>query len=307
MNMEDTANTGALDVLRNALAQRISRWTRDNRGLDSAIPGLRLAMYEAPTAPMSGIYEPSICLVVQGAKRVLLGGEEYVYDANHYLVTSVGLPVVANVVEASKEVPLLGLVLKVDLRVVAQLMVNSRLPVARGKQSGRGMIVSEVCVSLLDAFKRLVDLLDQPEDIPILAPLIHKEILYRLLVGEQGPRLRQIASSGSHGSQIARALDWLRNNYAQQLKIEALAKQLGMSTSTFHHHFRALTTMSPLQYQKKIRLLEARRLMLTEQQDATSAALRVGYESPSQFSREYRRQFGAPPLRDIKKLQEMAL
>jgi AraC-like DNA-binding protein len=166
------------------------------------------------------------------------------------------------------------------------------------------MAVSKVSLPLLNAFQRLVDLLDQPEDIPILAPLLHKEILYRLLVSEQGPRLRQIASTGSHSNQIARAIDWLRENYAQQLKIDSLAKDIGMSASTFHHHFRSVTAMSPLQYQKRMRLQEARRLMLTEQQDATSAAIQVGYESPSQFSREYKRQFGAPPLRDIKMLQE---
>jgi AraC-like DNA-binding protein len=252
------------------------------------------------------MYDPCLCLVAQGAKRVMLGDEEYVYDANHFLITSVGLPVVSNVVEASKDAPLLGLALQIDLRLAAQLMVDSNLPTPRTPQCGRGIAVSEVSAPLLSAFQRLLDLLDQPEDIPILAPLLHKEILYRLLVGDQGPRLRQIASAGSHGNQIVRAVDWLKENYAQQLKIEGLAKQIGMSTSTFHHHFRAMTAMSPLQFQKWLRLHEARRLMLTESQDATSAALQVGYESPSQFSREYRRQFGAPPLRDIRKLQEMA-
>ncbi len=305
MSDTSTANSEVLSASRRELATRIARWTEKNHRFEPEIPGLRLVRYEAPTEPMSGIYDPSLCLVVQGAKRVILEEDEYVYDANHYLVTSVGLPVVANVVEASPEVPLLGLVLEIDLRIVAQLMVDSSLPVANTKQSGRGMAVSEVCLPLLNAFLRLVDLLEHPEDTPILAPLIHKEIIYRLLTGEQGPRIRQIASSGSHSSQIARAMDWLRLNYAQQLKVEHLARQIGMSTSTFHHHFRAMTAMSPLQYQKKMRLLEARRLMLTEQQDATSAAIQVGYESPSQFSREYRRQFGAPPLRDIKKLQEM--
>ncbi len=306
MTRENMAEADALSAPRRALAKHIYRWTDKAHRLETDIPGLLLVRYEAPTEPMNGVYEPSICLVVQGAKQVILEEEEYIYDANHYLITSVGLPVVANVVEASREVPLLGMVLRVDLRIVAQLMVDSGLPVVNTKQSGRGMAISEVSLPLLGAFQRLAELMDHPEDIPILAPLLQKEILYRILVGEQGPRLRQIASSGSHGSQIAQAMDWLRDNYAQQLKVENLARQIGMSTSTFHHHFRAMTAMSPLQYQKKMRLLEARRLMLTEQQDATSAAIRVGYESPSQFSREYRRQFGAPPLRDIKKLQEMA-
>ncbi len=307
--MEDPMHTiptggDALNALRQTLASAIARQTEENHRLETPVPGLLLVRYEAPTEPMSGVYDPSFCLVAQGAKRVMLEGEEYIYDANNCLLTSMGVPVVANVVEASKDVPLLGAVLKLDLRLVSQLMVDSNLPSPRTAQSGRCIALDEVSAPLLEAFLRLVRLLDTPEDIPILAPLVQKEIMYRLLMSEQGPKLRQIATSGSQGSQISRAIDWLRENYAQQLKIEHLARQIGMSPSTFHHHFRALTAMSPLQYQKKMRLLEARRLMLTEQQDATTAAIQVGYESPSQFSREYRRQFGAPPLRDIRKLQE---
>lgn len=295
-----------ISTARSALARQIARWTEKEHILESHVPGLLLVRYEAPTEPMSVLYEPCICLVAQGAKRVLLGDEEYVYDANHYLITSVGLPVVTNVITASKETPLLGLVLKLDLRVVSRLMVDSNLPVSRVHQSGRGLAVSEVSEPLLNCFERLLDLLDSPEDIPILAPLITKELLYRLLMGEQGSRLRQIATAGSHGHQIARAIDWLKENYTQQLKVEGLAKEACMSVSTFHHHFRTMTAMSPLQYQKWLRLHEARRLMLTEHQDVTTAALQVGYESPSQFSREYKRQFGAPPLRDIKHLNRMA-
>ena len=294
-----------ITATRSELARKIARWTEKSGHVESAVPGLMLVKYEAPTEPMSAMYEPSICLVAQGAKRVQLGDEAYVYDENHLLITSVGLPVMANVIKASKEVPLLSLVLKIDLRMVAQLMVDSSLPLARNQQPGRGMAVGEVSGPLLDSFQRLVDLLDTPEDIPILAPLILKEILYRLLMGELGPRLRQIATAGSHGQQIVRAVDWLKENYARQLKVEGLAKETGMSLSTFHHHFRDLTAMSPLQFQKWLRLHEARRLMLTENQDATTAALQVGYESPSQFSREYKRQFGAPPLRDIKNLHRM--
>jgi AraC-like DNA-binding protein len=303
MGNHDTSGNDSLEASRRALAETISRWTQKTPLLETAIPGLVLARFSEPTEPKSGMYEPSICLVVQGAKRALLGDEEYIYDANRYLITSVDLPVVVHVVEASRESPLLGLVLKVDLQVVAQMMVDSSLNGARAQQTGRGMAVSEISPQLLGAFQRLVDLLDQPEDIAVLAPLIHKEVIYRILMGEQGPRLRQIASTGSHGHRIARAIDWLRENYAQQLKIESLAKNIGMSVSAFHHHFRAVTAMSPLQYQKKMRLLEARRLMLAKKLDATSAAIQVGYESPSQFSREYSRQFGAPPLRDIKRMQ----
>lgn len=295
-----------LDNSRGALAERIARWTEDKAPVETAVPGLLLMKYEQPTEPASYIQEPSICLVAQGAKRVLLGEEEYIYDENHYLITSVGLPVVANVVEASRDVPLLGLVLKVDLRAVAQLIVDTNLPMPRAQQTDRGMAVSEVAKPLLDAFLRLLDLLDEPESIPILAPMVQREIAYRLLIGEQGARLRQIAAAGSHSHQIGRAIDWLKQNYTQQLRVDGLAKQAGMSTSTFHHHFRSVTAMSPLQFQKWIRLHEARRLMLLDRLDATSAALQVGYESPSQFSREYSRLFGAPPLRDIKRLHQSA-
>jgi len=294
--------TDDIGAARSALAERIYRWTKEDDHLTSGIPGLMLIRYETPTEPKSAMYEPCICLVAQGAKRVQLGNEEYIYDENHMLITSVGLPVMANITKATKEAPLLSLVLKIDLGMVAQLMVDSNLPAPRKRQTGRGMAVCEVSEPLIDGFQRLIDLLDTPEDIPILSPLILKEITYRLLMGELGPRLRQIATAESHGQQVARAVDWLKENYAKRLKVEDLAKRTGMSVSTFHNHFRAVTAMSPLQFQKWLRLHEARRLMLSENQDATTAALQVGYESPSQFSREYKRQFGAPPLRDIKTL-----
>jgi AraC-like DNA-binding protein len=295
-----------MHTARSELGERIARWT-EGAGpvLETAIPGLSLMKYEAPTEPMSYMYEPCICLVAQGTKRVFLGDEEYVYDANHYLITSVGLPVVANVTEASEEVPLLGLVMKLELNAVAQLLVDSQLPLHRVRQSSRGIAASQVSPQLFEGFIRLIGLLEEPSDIPILAPLLQKEILYRLLVGDQGERLRQIVMAGSHGHQIARALDWLKENYTKPLRVDDLASHTGMSTSTFHHHFRNLTSMSPLQFQKSMRLHEARRLMLAEKQDAANAAFLVGYESPSQFTREYKRQFGATPLRDIKNLQQI--
>jgi len=297
-------NTGDITAARGELARTIARWTESSSRLESPIPGLLMVRYEAPTEPCGAMYEPCVCLVAQGAKRVVLGDEEYIYDENNLLITSVGLPTVANVLKASPEVPFLGLVLKLDMRMVAQLMVDSNLPAPRPTPPCRGIAVSEVSGPLLDSFQRLANLLDTPEDIPILSPLILKEIVYRLLVGELGPRLREIANTSSHGHQIARAIDWLKSNYAKQLRVESLARETGMSVSTFHHHFRAMTAMSPLQFQKWIRLHEARRLMLSGSQDATTAALQVGYESPSQFSREYKRQFGAPPLRDIKNLNQ---
>lgn len=284
------------------LKERILRLTAGTERLEGTLPGLTLFRFAGPTEPTSYMHDPSICLIAQGAKRVFLGEDEYVYDAQKYLITSVGLPVVAQIVEASKEMPYLGLKLTLETQEITRLMVDSGLPVTDTRQASRGMAVEQLTDDLVSAFERLVGLLDTPADIPILAPLIKREIYYRLLTGDQGARLKQIASAGSHGHQIGKALDWLRENYASPLRVDDLASHAGMSTSTFHHHFRSMTAMTPLQFQKWMRLNEARRLMLVERQDATSAAFQVGYESPSQFSREYSRLFGAPPLRDIKRL-----
>lgn len=235
-----------------------------------------------------------------------LGDDTFVYDAQHYLVTSVHLPTIVQIIEASEDRPYLGLRLKLDLREISQLMVDSNLPAPRAQQANRGMATGEVTLPLLNAIQRLVDLLADEQDIPILAPTIQREIVYRLLVGDQGARLRQIASMGSPSQQIAKAIDWLKSNFKQPLRVEDLAVKAGMSTSTFHHHFRSMTALSPLQFQKNLRLQEARRLMLTERLDAATSAFQVGYESPSQFSREYSRIFGAPPLKDITNLRQMA-
>jgi len=295
-----------MEALLEALAASIARLIEKSEHIETAIPDLALYRREEPTQPTSGMSEPSICWVAQGAKRVVLGEDTYVYDAHHFLITSVDLPTVWQVIEASPEKPCLGLVLKLDQREISQLMVDSHLPPPRAQRSSRGMATGEVTLPLLRAFQRLLDLLDEPKDIPILAPIIQREISYRLLVGDQGVRLRQMASVGSQSNQIARAIEWLKGNFTRPLRIDDLATQANMSTSTFHHHFRVLTAMSPLQYQKWLRLNEARRLMLTERLDATNAAFQVGYESPSQFSREYSRLFGAPPLRDISNLRQLA-
>lgn len=289
-----------------ALAERIARYTEDGELHTTAVPGLSLFRRNEPTEPMSGMYEPSICMAVQGAKRVILGEDTYMYDARHYLITSVHLPTIVQITEASPERPYLGLRLKLDLREISQLMVDSNLPQPRPQQSSRGMATGEMTLPLARAFQRLIDLLGETQDVPILAPNIQREIIYRLLVGEQGERLRQIATAGSQSQQIAKAIGWLKSNYPLAISIDELAAQANMSTSTFHHHFRSLTALSPLQYQKQLRLQEARRLMLAERMDAANAAFQVGYESPSQFNREYNRLFGAPPLRDVTKLRQAA-
>ena len=296
----------SMEVALEALGKRIARWAVEGGRIVTAISALSLSRRDALTQPMSYMYEPSICLIAQGAKRLLLGGDTYVYDAHHFLITSMDLPTVVQIIEASREKPCLGLVLKLDLREMSQLMADSNLPPPRAQESSRGMAIGEVTLPLLTAFQRLIDLLAEPKDIPILAPIIQREILYRLLVGDQGARLRQMASVGSQSHQIAKAIDWLKSHYTLPLRIDDLAARLHMSTSTFHQHFRRLTAMSPLQFQKWLRLNEARRLMLTEHLNAATAALQVGYESPTQFSREYRRFFDEPPLRDITHLRQMA-
>ena len=303
--MKKRIENGVMDVARDALKKSIARWTDQVDLPETAIPGLSLHQRNETTPPVSILYEPRICLVVQGAKRVLLGDDAFVYDENHFLITSVDLPTVVQIIKANREKPYLGLVLRLDPREISQLIVDSNLPLPHPQQSSRAMAVGEVTLPLIAAFQRLLDLLDHPADIPILAPLIQREIFYRLLTSDQGARLRQMAQAGSQSQQIARAIDWLKINFMQPLRIDDLASQANMSASTFHHHFRSLTAMSPLQYQKWLRLTEARRLMLTENSDAATAAFEVGYESPSQFSREYSRLFGASPIRDINSLRQI--
>ena len=293
---------------RAALAAAVSRWTAiDGEPIVTAIPTLALYRRTAPSTPTNCLYDPSVALIVQGAKKVLLGDESYLYDECRFLVTSVDLPVIGEIIEASPEKPFLAMAMKIDQRIVTELMVEARLSPPRAEQTGRGMAVGEASLPLLHAFQRLVGLLDEPDSIPVLAPLIQREILYRLLTSGQGARLWQIASVGSQSHRIARAIDWLKTHATEPLRVDELAASVQMSTSTFHHHFRAVTAMSPLQFQKWLRLNEARRLMLTEHLDASTAAFRVGYESPSQFGREYHRLFGAPPLRDITSLRQAAV
>lgn len=296
------ANADSFAAAQKSFTEKLDRLTQGQEQVNTAVPELSLRRYAAPRVPASYMLEQSICLIAQGKKRVVLGENEYVYDANHFLLTSVDLPVVAQVLEASREKPYLGVMLKLDQREIAQMMVNSNLPAPRPQEPGRAIVVSEISLPLLNVFHRLLDLLDEPESIPFLAPHVQQEIIYRLLVGDQGPRLRQMATSGSRSHQIGQAIEWLKNNFEKPLRVAELAAQVGMSTSRFHHHFRELTAMSPLVFQKRVRLNEARQLMLTQFLDASDAAFQVGYESPSQFSREYSRLFGTPPSRDIRRL-----
>ncbi|HIF5953836.1 TPA: AraC family transcriptional regulator N-terminal domain-containing protein [Vibrio parahaemolyticus] len=282
----------------------IDRWTGNGNQYDTPISGLRFSRWTTPTPPTSYTHNPSICLIAQGRKRVLLGEESFIYDANHFLISSVDLPIIANIIEASEEQPYLGLIMELDLTEISQLIVDSELAFTQSKEAQKGIAVGELSESLLDAFVRLAELLDEGQNIKILAPIIKREIFYRLLMSEQGTRLHQIVTAGSHSHQIAKAIDWLKNNFVKPLSVGDLASYTGMSKSSFYTHFRSMTSMTPLQFQKKLRLSEARRLMLTENLDAMAATFKVGYESPSQFSREYSRLFGAPPSKDIKSLRE---
>ncbi|WP_229611089.1 AraC family transcriptional regulator [Vibrio parahaemolyticus] len=286
------------------LAKLIVRWTGNANQYDTPISGLRFSRWTTPTPPTSYTHNPSICLIAQGRKRVLLGEESFIYDANHFLISSVDLPIIANIIEASEEQPYLRLIMELDLTEISQLIVDSELAFTQAKEAQKGIAVGELSESLLDAFVRLAELLDEGQNIKILAPIIKREIFYRLLMSEQGTRLHQIVTAGSHSHQIAKAIDWLKNNFVKPLSVGDLASYTGMSKSSFYTHFRSMTSMTPLQFQKKLRLSEARRLMLTENLDAMAATFKVGYESPSQFSREYSRLFGAPPSKDIKLLRE---
>lgn len=285
-----------------ALAADVRRHSSPDQSVGTVIPELKLSCFTTPTEMTSLVYEPCLCLIVQGSKEVLLAGESYRMHPAQFLLVSVDLPVDARVLEASTAKPYVGLQLSLDPKVVGELLADGTTISSPGP-SERGLSVSIVEPPLLDAVRRLVALLDEPADIRPLAPLVLREITHRVLTGPQGMRLRQIALAGAPTYRIARAIRWLKDHFADPLRVESLADQVGMSVSSFHQHFKNVTAMTPLQYQKRMRLQEARNLMLGEKLDAAEAAFRVGYESPSQFSREYRRMFGAPPRQDVAALK----
>ena len=314
MHKDGAAAAAALDAqrfedARLGLAHGVERWTGGNQVFQpQELPSLSMYRMSNPVGPICGLYQPSVGLIVQGRKRVLLGGDAFVYDPRHFLVTALNVPTVSNILEATPERPFMALLMTLDPHEISRMVLEGKLPPARvGQANERAMTVGSVHWPLLRAVQRLVDLLDVPDGIPVLAPLVQREILYWLLVSDQGARLRQIGAVGSSGQQIARAIDLLKSRFTEPLRVEVLADEARMSLSTFHHHFKQLTAMSPLQYRKRLQLNEARRLMFAEHLDASTAAYRVGYESASQFSREYSREFGAPPGRDMVLLRQAAL
>jgi len=298
--MTATDNTAAPRGARHPALTRIIESRVSGTGdYETAIPNLRFFRRDEVAPPTICMVESSIVFVAQGAKRLWVGGEGYLYDSSRLLVTSLDLPGGSEVLAASAEQPCMGLALKLDMRVLAELIAHGGLPAPDGATAGAGIGIGAATADILAPLERLLALLDDPQAIPVIAPLIQREIYYRLLRGDQAARLRRITAVDSQGHRITKAIEWLKSNFAQSLRVEDLAARVQMSATTFHQHFRQLTAMSPLQYQKWLRLNEAKRLMLSEHLDAASAAYKVGYESPSQFSREYSRLYGLSPKRDI--------
>lgn len=292
-----------INALHNNMLPIIDRYTKGKEECSTPISNLNFFRREYNTEPYACLIEPSVVLVIQGKKQIVLGEKFYGYDNRHFLITSLDLPVGPHVVEASPENPCIGLSLKLDLAAITDLIAHNKLTPPCNCFIDAGLGIGTIEPLLLEPFKRLLDLLNEPDAVEILAPLIEREIYYRLLMSDRADHLWQIASIGSQANRISKAIDWLKLNYASPLRVDELAKYVQMSTSSFHHHFRKLTAMSPLQYQKYLRLNEAKRLMLNESLDAASAAFKVGYESPSQFGREYSRRFGTSPKRDIVQLR----
>jgi len=291
---------------REELRQRIAA-ALPSDGTVEALEGLHLYRASRPTERISGVSNLSFCVIAQGAKEVLLGNRKYRYDPSRYLLATAELPVTGCVVDARPDEPYLSLRLDLDVAMVASVMVEAGVPTPSGTCDAKALVVSVLEPGLLDAVVRLLRLLENPTDARTFAPLVKREIILRLLMGEQGGRLRCLPPLGGHSDRIAKAVERLQRDYRQPLHIESFARDLGMSSSGFHHHFKAVTDMSPLQFLKGLRLHEARRLMLDERLDATRAGLRVGYDDASHFSRDYKRLFGESPIRDVERLRTMVV
>lgn len=291
-----------MDIYRAELIERMNRAVPEDDVIE-VLPGLFMARSSAITQQFHTVYPTAFCVIAQGCKTVLLNDEVFRYDPGHYLISTLELPVTSQVAEASEEKPYLSFRINLEPSMVASVMMESRLKIKRSAVNVKAMDVSPIDADLLDAVVRLARLLEIPEQAKILAPLIIREIVYRLLNGEQGARLTHLLMNEGDTKRISKAVKQLRENFDKPLVIENMARELGMSVSGFHHHFKSVTAMSPLQFQKQLRLQEARQLMLGENLDAANAGFRVGYDDPSYFSREYKKHFGAPPKQDIAKLR----
>jgi AraC-like DNA-binding protein len=288
--------------LRAELARKIAALIGKEENRITEIPGVSLHRRTSPTPPCRTTYHPGVIVVAQGSKQVNLGRTSFIYDESRFLLTAVDLPIVSWVAEATEKVPCLVLSLKLDMSMVRELLGLDEIHITEAPSDSPAMSIGETTPQFLNACCRLLDLLDSPKDIPFLSGLIQREIIYRILRGPEGARLRAVATLGDQSHRTAKAVAWIATNYAKPLHVEELAQIASMGVSTLHHHFRMLTAMSPLQYQKQLRLQSARSLMLNNGLDAASAAFEVGYESATQFNREYSRFFGQPPMRDIRAL-----
>jgi AraC-like DNA-binding protein len=284
----------------------MTRFTSTDGIHPTAVPRLSLSRFGQCGEPMPAVYPPSLCVIAQGSKVLMLNDERYIYNRSRFIVASVDLPLTGQVLEAAPDKPYLCVLLELDPKEVAAVILDAdaggHVPARAERPTARGLFLSEASPVFIESVLRLLRLLATPEDIRALAPLAEREILYRLLKSEEGWRLRQIAAGHGQARRIAKAVAWLRTHFHEGLRVEALAEEANMSVSSFHAHFKSVTAMSPLQYQKQMRLQEARRLLLTDTVDAATAGHRVGYESHSQFSREYRRAFGVPPATDMRML-----
>jgi len=288
------------------LVQLIERYAKCDGTHSTAIPSLYFSRISYKEGPVHAVQGPALCIIAQGEKTFMLAENNYYYDPFHYLVVSVDLPLSGQIIQATPQTPLLCLSLNFEPELIFDIIQNSGLSINVKKNSHRGMFVGETNLPLLEATFRLVGLLDVPQDIPALAPLVIREIFYRILQAEQGDFLKQIAINGSHAQRIIEAIRLIKQDFTKPLRIEKLASATNMSISSLHRHFKQVTAMSPLQYQKQLRLQEARRLLQSEKTDAADAGFQVGYESPSQFSREYSRLFGLPPISDMKRLRNVS-
>ena len=290
-----------LNAGRKELAERITA-AFTGLGLLEIFPGIGIARACSPTHPLHSVFTPAFCVIAQGSKKVMLGEETFKYDPGHYLIATVDLPIISCVLDASDDLPYLSFKMDLEPTLVADVLIDSGIDLKESGAAVKAMDVSPIEEDLLDAVLRIVRLLDKPDDAQMMLPLIKREIIFRLLKGNQARRLIHLCAGGDN-RRISKAIENLREHFDRPLRIENISRELGMSVSGFHHHFKSVTAMSPLQFQKQIRLQEARRLMLGEDLDAASAGFRVGYEDPSYFSRDYKKQFGAPPQRDIARLR----
>jgi AraC-like DNA-binding protein len=306
MDQQGEREAIVMQVYREELVERIGRAISFD-GSVQPLQGLHLYRHSVPLEHVYSMVDPSVCVVAQGSKEFLLGESRYRYDPFHYLLLTIDLPSIGQVLEASKERPFLSLRLSLDPGIVSSVMLEAGYAPSRPSTGVRAIDVSVLDANLLEATVRLTRLLDSPAEAPVLLSLIMREMVYRLLMGEQGVRLRHLAMLVEGSSPIAMAVEWLRQNFDQPLRVEQLAREQCMSVSGFHQHFKTVTALSPLQFQKRLRLQEARRLMLAEDLDAASAAYRVGYHDASHFNREYKSLFGVPPMRDVQRLRETAL